>query len=62
MSQKTENITKASQCADLLTEDIRASYRDSEGNIALELVLFDLLGDAMKIRNRLEELRKGYSK
>ncbi len=62
MNSKTENITKASQCADLLTETIRASYRDSEGNIALELVLFDLLGDAMKIRNRLEELRKGYSK
>lgn len=62
MNKKTENITKASQCADLLTEDIRASYRASEGDIALELVLFDLLGDAMKIRNRLEELRKGYIK
>ena len=52
-----ETITKALQTADLLAGDIREAQKVAcEGNPALEILLRDLLGQAMTIKNRLGEL------
>ena len=52
-----ETITKASQCADLLVGDIREAQKVAcEGNVALEILLRDLIVDAVKIKSRLGEL------
>jgi len=55
--QQAESITKAAQCADLLVSDIREAQKQAcESEPALELLLRDLIGEAVKIKNRLSEL------
>ena len=55
--RQTETVTKALQTADLLAGDIRDAQKVAcEGNPALEILLRDLLGQAMTIKNRLGEL------
>jgi hypothetical protein len=55
--QQAETITKAAQCADLLVSDIREAHKQaSENEPALELLLRDLIAEAVKIKNRLGEL------
>jgi hypothetical protein len=51
---KTENLTKAAQTADLLFQDLTAAHRGAKG--ALEMMLYDLMSDASKIRGRLNRL------
>ncbi len=54
---QAESITKAAQCADLLVSDIREAHKQAcESDLALELLLRDLIGEAVKIKNRLVEL------
>lgn len=54
---QAESITKAAQCADLLVSDIREAHRQAcESEPALELLLRDLIGEAVKMKNRLGEL------
>jgi hypothetical protein len=55
--QQAEAITKAAQCADLLVSDIREAHKQAcESDLALEILLRDLVGEAVKIKNRLGEL------
>lgn len=52
-----ESITKATQCAALLRDDIREAHKSScEDNPVLEILLRELLGDAARLNNRLAEL------
>jgi hypothetical protein len=54
---QAESITKAAQCADLLVSDIREAHKQAcESELVLELMLRDLLSEAVKIRTRLGEL------
>jgi hypothetical protein len=54
---QAESITKAAQCADLLVSDIREAHKQAcESDLALELLLRDLIGETVKIKNRLVEL------
>lgn len=56
--QQSETITKAAQCADLLVSDIREAHKLAcEDELALELLLRDLIEDAVKVKNRLGELQ-----
>ncbi len=52
---QVEEITKAAQCADLLTSDIRQAHKAADR--VTEIILRDLLSDAQRIKNRLEELQ-----
>lgn len=55
--QQAETITKAAQCADLLVSDIREAHKQAcESEPALELLLRDLIAQAVTIKNRLGEL------
>ena len=57
MTQQKEAITKAVQCSDLLTSDIRQAHRVAcQGNPLLEIVLRELIADAVRINRRLAEL------
>jgi hypothetical protein len=52
-----ESISKAAQAADLLVSDVREAHSQACGeNPALEILLRDLIADAMKVRNRLAEI------
>lgn len=51
---KTEKIIKAAQTADLLFQDLSAAHKGSKG--ALEMMLYDLMSDAAKIRGRMNRL------
>ena len=54
---QAETITKAAQTADLLVSDlIEASKMATTDSPALEILLRDLVSDALKIENRLNEL------
>jgi hypothetical protein len=56
-----ETITKAAQTADLLASDIREAHSQACGeNPALEILLRDLIADAMKVRNRLAEIEASF--
>jgi hypothetical protein len=58
MNPQLEAITKAAQCADLLVGDIREAHKVAcHENPALEILLRELLGDAVRIKNRLAELQ-----
>jgi hypothetical protein len=53
-----ESIDKAVQCAELLVEDIREAHSEScRSNHYLEILLLDLITDAMAIRNRLNRIQ-----
>ena len=54
MTTKTEQLTKAAQTADLLFQDLAAAHKGANG--ALEMMLYDLMSDAAKIRGRLNRL------
>ncbi len=55
--QHLETITKAAQCADLLTSDIREAHKLAcQDHPVLEIILRELIGDAAKIKSRLAEL------
>ena len=57
MTPQQESVTKAAQCADLLTSDIREAHKLAcRGNPLLEVLLRELIGDAAKIKNRLAEI------
>jgi len=52
-----ETITKAAQTADMLANDIREAHGQAcDENLVLEILLRDLIGDSMKLRNRLAEI------
>jgi hypothetical protein len=54
---QSKTFTKAAQCAELLVSDLREAHKHACNNDpALELLLRDLIGDAMKVKNRLGEL------
>ena len=58
MNPQLETITKAAQCADLLVSDIREAHKVAcHENPALEILLRELLGDVVRIKNRLAELQ-----
>ena len=55
--QQLETITKAAQCADLLTGDLREAHELAcQHDPALEILLRELIADAAKIKRRLAEL------
>jgi len=52
-----ESITKATQCADLLRDDIREAHELScQDNPVLEILLRQLLGDTVRLNDRLAEI------
>jgi hypothetical protein len=54
---QSETLTKAAQCADLLVSNIRTAHKQAcENEPALEILLRDLIGDAVKIKNSQNEL------
>jgi hypothetical protein len=57
MEPQLEAITKATQCSDLLVSDIREAHKLAcQENPLLEILLRDLIGEAVKINRRLAEL------
>ena len=57
MTPQQESITKATQCSDLLTSDIREAHKLAcAGDRLLELALRELSADAMHINRKLAEL------
>lgn len=51
------SITEAATTADLLATDIRKAHSQACGeNPTLELLLRDLIADAMKMKSRLSEI------
>lgn len=58
MMPQQETITKAVQCSDLLTSNIRDAHKVAcEENPVLEIVLRDLIADAARISRRLAEIK-----
>lgn len=54
-----ETITKAQQCADMLYDDVREAHREANlSNAMLELLLRDVLAQALAIRSRLSEIQE----
>ena len=52
-----KNVTQAAQTADILVSDIREAHGQACGeNPALEILLRDLIADAMKIKCRTAEI------
>jgi hypothetical protein len=54
-----ENLTKATQGAEMLVADIRAAHRYTSGRgdqRFLEMLLRDLIADAARISTRLNEI------
>ena len=57
MTPQQEAITKAVQCSDLLVSDIRSGHKLAcQDNPLLEVLLRELIADAVKINRRLAEL------
>jgi hypothetical protein len=57
MTPQQEAITKAVQCSDLLVSDVRQAHRLAcDDNLLLELVLRELIADAVRINRRLAEI------
>ena len=55
--QHLETITKAKQTANLLKGDIREAQRQAcQDDPVLEILLRELIGDAVKLQNRLAEI------
>jgi hypothetical protein len=55
--QHLETITKAKQTANLLNGDIREAHkRACQDDPVLEILLRELIGDAVKMQNRLAEI------
>jgi len=60
MTQQLEAIVKATQCSDLLISDIRAAHSVAcQENPLLEILLRDLIADAVRINRRLAEIEGG---
>ncbi|MCZ7635457.1 MAG: hypothetical protein M5U12_05035 [Verrucomicrobia bacterium] len=58
MTPQLETITKAAQCAALLVSDIREPHKLAcQDNPILEIVLREILGEVVRIDNRLAELQ-----
>jgi hypothetical protein len=55
MNMTVENLTKATQCAEMLVSDIRGAHRGVD-NRMLEMLLRDLIADAARISTRLCEI------
>lgn len=56
-SRVLESITKAAQCSSLLYDDILEGHKKAcEDNPILSILLRELLGDAAKIKSKLEEI------
>ena len=52
-----ETISKARQCATLLTSDLRAAHKAAvQADGMLELLLRDLIGQAVAVENRLADI------
>ena len=51
-----ETITKVVQCADLLVGDLREAYKAYKENPVVGILLLDLIGQGIAIKNRLNEL------
>jgi hypothetical protein len=57
MTPQQEAIVKATQCSDLLTTDIRQAHSLAcRENPLLEVILREIIGDAVRINRRLAEL------
>lgn len=56
---KTENLIKAAQTADLLSQDLHASFSDAvaSGNDFAGIVLLDLLGQARELATKINNAR-----
>jgi len=60
MTQQLEAIVKATQCSDLLMSDIRAAHSLAcHKNPLLEILLRDLIADAVRLNRRLAEIQGG---
>jgi hypothetical protein len=60
MNKQLEAIVKATQCSDLLISDIRAAHSVAcHKNRILEILLRDLIADAVRINRRLAEIEGG---
>lgn len=58
MPPQLEALTKAAQCSDLLEQDIREAHKLAcKDSPYLGILLIELIGDAMKIKNRLAQLQ-----
>jgi hypothetical protein len=51
-----EHVTKASDCLVFACDDLAAAYAKSEG--FAEIVLGDILRDAVELRDRINQARK----
>lgn len=57
MKPQLEAIVKATQCSDLLVSDIRTAHRLAcQDNPLLEIVLRELIAEAVRINRRLAEI------
>lgn len=62
MKKHLENLTKASQCAELLVSDIRAAHsgacveQPTAADNLLEVALLPLISEAAALRGKLEAL------
>ena len=57
MKPQQEAITKAVQCSDLLVSDIRSAHKLAcQDNPLLEVLLRELIADAVRLNRRLAEL------
>jgi len=60
MTQQLEAIAKSKQCSDLLMSDIRAAHTEAcHKNPLLEILLRDLIADAVRLNRRLAEIQGG---
>ena len=60
MTQQLESVVKATQCSDLLISDIRAAHSVAcRENRLLEILLRELIADAVRINRRLAEIQGG---
>jgi hypothetical protein len=61
LSPLLDTVTKAAQTSDLLASHVREAHSQACGeNPALEILLRDLIADAMKVRNRLAEIETSF--
>ncbi len=57
MTPQQEAIVKATQCSDLLVSDIRQAHRLAcQDNRLLEVLLRELIAEAVRINRRLAEI------
>ncbi len=60
MKKQLEAVVKATQCSDLLVSDIRAAHSVAcHKNPLLEILLRELIADAVRINRRLAEIEGG---